>query len=138
MFCLYDITCMFVRADHLVQDNQLVCSSLKKTNSPTRSFPVSHMVGLRLMGLSHHSGMSIGIVLSQLMFGQSCRWDFMWVASDITRRHSLWCLSLTFMDLAHSGYVSVMSLLLPSVARIITLFYSEGFVSSFNCVLSVH
>lgn len=124
MFCPYDITCMFVRADHLV----LVCSSLRKTNSPAPSFPVSHMVGLRLVGLSYHSGMSIGIVLAQLMFGQSCQWDFMWVASD-----SLWCLSLTFMDLAHSGYVS---LLLPSVARIITLFYSEGFVSSFSCSFS--
>lgn len=127
MFCPYDITCMFVRADHLV----LVCSSLRKINSPAPSFPGSHMVGLRLVGLSYHSGMSIDIVLAQLMFGQSCRWDFMWVASDITRRHSLWCLSLTFMDLAHSGYVS---LLLPSVARIITLFYSEGFVSSFSCL----
>lgn len=64
---------MFVRADHLV------CSSLRKTSSLASSFPVSHMVGLRLAGLSHHSGMSIGIVLAQLMFGQSCRWDFLWV-----------------------------------------------------------
>lgn len=38
LFSSYDAICMYVlMADHLVLDSQLVCSSMKKTNSPSLS-----------------------------------------------------------------------------------------------------
>jgi hypothetical protein len=71
------LSCMYVfRADHLALNNQLLYSSLGKTISLEPSFPqLSNVlyVGLRTYRLSHvQFGMSIGVILVQLMFGQSC------------------------------------------------------------------
>lgn len=43
-----------------------------------------------------HAGISIGLILVQLMLRQSLWWDFMVVASDFTRRHNLTTNSLVF------------------------------------------
>lgn len=56
------------------------------------SFPRLHRllcVGCGLMALPILFGMSIRAVFAQLMFGQSCWWIFVGVASDMTRGHTL-------------------------------------------------
>lgn len=68
-------------------------SPLRKTNSSALSVPQLPVVlgaGLRSPGFfSTQSGMLIGVILVQLIIGQSCWRDFLSVASDIIRRHNL-------------------------------------------------
>lgn len=69
--------------------NHLVCSSLGKAVSfPTVSLSsIILCVDLRPPGLSPmHFGTSTDTVFVQVMFRQSCWWDFLGVASHITRR----------------------------------------------------
>lgn len=71
------ITCIYVfRTDHLALNNQLLYSSLGKNTSFAPSFPQLYKVlyvGLRTYRLFYvQFGMSIGVILVQLIFGQSC------------------------------------------------------------------
>ena len=70
LLSLYSVTCVYVfRADHLVLDNQSLCSALGKTISPALSYPQPSVVlcvglRLRLCGLaSVHLGMSPVVTL---------------------------------------------------------------------------
>ena len=68
--CLY--ACLQV---YLILDNLLVWSSLDNTFSPTLSIPWLSVV--------------LCLLLSCLAYAKAVRWDFMGVASSITRRHNL-------------------------------------------------
>lgn len=69
------------RDDPLIQDNQLVCSSLGMTTPPCSSLPSSPLflcIEFRPPGLlPTHFLIFMGVVLDQLMCKQSCRWGFM-------------------------------------------------------------
>jgi hypothetical protein len=72
-FSLYSVTPMYVfRDDHFVLDNQLACSSLRKTISTTLSILScsSLCVGLRPPG-TYPIDFGMYVVLAQLMFTQS-------------------------------------------------------------------
>lgn len=76
-------TCMYVfGADHLALNNQLRYCSLGETTSLVPNFPQLSKVlyvGLRTYRLSYvQFGMSIGVILVQLMFRQSVGETF-WV-----------------------------------------------------------
>lgn len=96
------------RADRLVLVKQLVCSCWGKSIFLTPNIPclpvVLH-VGRRPYGLfPTHFGMSVGVILVQLMLiMQLCWWDFMGVASHITRRHSI---TADFLILALPGFLT--------------------------------
>lgn len=93
----YTITCMCVfRSDHLVLDNLTVSTPLGKTVSPTPNIPrLSIVVYVQLRPREFTLSLSIAIVLVQLLFKQACWQDFVGVASDITRIHSLTANSLS-------------------------------------------
>lgn len=81
------------RADQLVLDDQVVSSYPRKTISHSRHYFLAYS---SLSGVENswffspvHFGMSIDLVLVQLMFRQSCLWGFMGVYSDIPRRHNI-------------------------------------------------
>lgn len=63
---------VFWADDHLAFENQVVCSFLEKTTSPSPNFPLLPMVlyvGLRPNGLFPiYFGMFIGVIVVQLMF----------------------------------------------------------------------
>lgn len=80
------------RTDCLSLENQLACSSLGKATCRTPSFPPLPLVLWRVetSGLSPvQFGVFTGVLLVQLMFRESCWWDFMGMASDVSGRHSL-------------------------------------------------
>jgi hypothetical protein len=75
LLSLYNVMCMSVfEADHLVLDNQVVCSSLRKTISPTLGIPQWPVV--LCVGLEPHRhfllyfSMSIVVVLVEFMCRQ--------------------------------------------------------------------
>lgn len=82
--------CIF-RADHFVLDNKLMCSSLRRV---FLSASIAWLPEVLCGGwgspslLSVHFSMHMVSVLVQYMFGQTCWWDFMRVASESTRRHN--------------------------------------------------
>lgn len=88
------LVCVFFWADHLVLDNQLVCSSMGKTISATLSIPYLSIVlciRLRSHELSpFHVSMSTGFVLVKFMFRQPCLGDLMVIVCStlIFRRHN--------------------------------------------------
>lgn len=70
-----NVISMYVfRLEHLLLDNQLVCSSLEKTVSLPHSIPSLHIilcVGLRFLRISSSSFYkSVGVFLAQFMFSQ--------------------------------------------------------------------
>lgn len=93
LLSFYDINCMCIfRADHFVLDDKLMCSSLG------RAFPTANIAQLPVVlcggwsppgFISVHFSMPMVFVLVQYMFRQTCWWDFMRVASENIRRHSL-------------------------------------------------
>lgn len=76
LLTLYNVFSMYVFRNYLlVLDNQLVCSPLGKTH--TQHF----WIWISVQVYCH--------VIIQLMFNKSWRWDFMGIAFDIAKRHSL-------------------------------------------------
>jgi hypothetical protein len=76
----YSVACMYIiRADHLVLDNQLVCSSLGKTTSFAPSFlqlSIVLCVGLRPQpfGLLKWLGKVFSLLLLKSVYGEDCLW----------------------------------------------------------------
>lgn len=114
----------------IFRDSQFTCSSLVKPSSPTPSFlPLSLVIcwverwGLMSFSPIHFS-MSVGFILVRLMLGRSCCWDFMGVASDITRR-----LGLT----ANSSFLWLLTVLPPLLPQWHRVLGAEVFCSFFSC-----
>lgn len=85
LLCLYNVACICIfRADHLIMDSHLVCSSLGKNISSSFSIlwmPVVLPLGLRLHELPFSM---LACLLVSFMFKPSCWWGFISVVSDIT------------------------------------------------------
>lgn len=112
----------------IFRDSQLTCSSLVKPSSPTPSFlPLSLVIcwverwGLMSFSPIHFS-MSVGFILVRFMLGRSCCWDFMGVASDITRR-----LGLT----ANSSFLWLLTVFPPLLPQCHRVLGAEVFCSCF-------
>ena len=91
-------------ASQLIFDSQLVYSFLGKIVSPALSIsylPIAHCLMFRPVG-SIPIRMSIAVVFIQFTFRQSCWWEFMGVASDVSRIHNLiaecWLLKFLYLQ----------------------------------------
>lgn len=104
---------IFFRDAYLALDSELVCSFLGRTISPASSFtqlPIVLCLGLMPHGsFPMQIAMLIGILFAQLMFGWSCWWDFIGIASTVNRRHNFMAnfLILWLLQSFHSFFYTV-------------------------------
>lgn len=90
-FSLYSAICIDVfRADHLLLDKQLLCSSYNSSVPSFSQLPRVICLELRPRGLFLvQFSMFIYVILVQLMFWYLCWWEIWGTAPDIDRRQNL-------------------------------------------------